>query len=436
MTCEQNKSGWSLALLVGLAMTAWAVFSSAKAEAQIVSSVSRSGGPPGMVITKRSVEEYSELLGLTAEQKATVKTLHEGYRSAMDVMSEEFDAKEEGIQEKVRDTGDATPFQTEIPALMKERMEKSRGLTKQFLDDVKATLTTEQADKWPAVERKRRRETGLTGGFFSGGDIDLVSLARSEKLDVNAAGLKDALEAYETEIDQKLKEIESERAELRKKDNGGAIAIVVTDDGSGPRGSADDRIKKIAEQSKTLRDINERHVAKIAAVLPEDEGAKFEAAFERRAFPRIYKPAYASEVLEAARGMDDLTDEQKQKIAAAKEQYESQVKGLNRAWEESQRSAEDKSGMGSMGLMMMGFGGGDKDDDVSKARKALNDARKARKELDTATEKKLREILTADQKDRLPEKRKDDEDEGPGNVRIRIGGGHGTFETKGEDDED
>lgn len=427
MTCEQKQSGWSLSLVVSLALSAWSVFSATDADAQIMSRVSRSGGPAGMVISKRSVDEYADMLALSAEQKATVKTLHEGYRSEMEAMSEEFDAKEEAIQEKVRDTGDASAFQTDIPALMKERMEKSRGLTKQFLDDVKATLTTEQADKWPAVERKRRRETGLTGGFYSGGDIDLVTLARSEKLDTNAAGVKDALEAYETEMDQKLKEIESARAELRKKDNGGAIAIVVTDDGSGPRGNGDDRIKKIAAQSKMLRDINERHVQKIGAALPDAERAKFEAAFERRAFPRIYRPAYASEVLDAAHGMDDLSDEQKQKIAAAKEQYESQVKALNRAWEDSQRSAEDVSGMGSMGLMMMGFGGsgGDKNDDMSKARKALNEARKARKELDSNTEKKLREILTPDQKDRLPEKRKDDEDDGPGNVRIQIGGGGG-----------
>ena len=431
MTYAQKQSGWSLSLLVGVAMAAWSVFSATNVDAQIVSSMSRSSGPPGMVISKRSVDEYSDMLGLTAEQKATVKTLHEGYRSAMDAVSEEFDAKEEAIQEKVRDTGDATPFQTEIPALMKERMEKSRGLTKQFLDDVKATLSTEQADKWPAIERKRRRETGLSGGFYSGGDIDLVSLARSEKLDMTAPGMKEALEAYETEMDQKLKEIESERSELRKKDNGQAIAIVVTDDGSGPRGSADDRIKKIAEQSKMLRDINERHVQKIAASLPEAERAKFEAAFDRRAFPRIYKPAYASDMLEAAHGMEDLTDEQKQKIAAAKEQYESQIKALNRTWEESQRNAEDVSGMGNMGLMMMGFGGGDKNDDVSKARKALNEARKARKDLDSATEKKLKEILTPDQRDRLPEKRKDDEGDGPGNVRIQIGGGGGS-----QDDED
>lgn len=430
MTCAQ-KSGWSLSLLVGVAMAAWSVFGATNADAQIVSRMSRSGGPPGMVISKRSVDEYSDMLGLTAEQKATVKTLHEGYRSAMDAVSEEFDAKEEAIQEKVRDTGDATPFQTEIPALMKERMEKSRGLTKQFLDDVKATLSTEQADKWPAIERKRRRETGLSGGFYSGGDIDLVSLARSEKLDMTTPGMKEALEAYETEMDQKLKEIESERAELRKKDNGQAIAIVVTDDGSGPRGSADDRIKKIAEQSKMLRDINERHVQKIAALLPDAERAKFEAAFDRRAFPRIYKPAYASDMLEAAHGMEDLTDEQKQKIAAAKEQYESQIKALNRTWEESQRNAEDVSGMGNMGLMMMGFGGGDKNDDVSKARKALNEARKARKDLDSAMEKKLKEVLTPDQRDRLPEKRKDDEGDGPGNVRIQIGGGGGA-----QDDED
>ncbi|MFO0857959.1 MAG: hypothetical protein U0640_11445 [Phycisphaerales bacterium] len=431
MTCAQKQSGWSLWLLVGVAMAAWSVFSATNADAQIVSRMSRSGGPAGMVISKRSVDEYADMLGLTAEQKATVKTLHEGYRSAMDAVSEEFDAKEEALQEKVRDTGDATPFQTEIPALMKERMEKSRGLTKQFLDDVKATLSTEQADKWPAIERKRRRETGLSGGFYSGGDVDLVSLARTEKLDMNAPGMKEALEAYETEMDQKLKEIESERSELRKKDNGQAIAIVVTDDGSGPRGSADDRIKKIAEQSKMLRDINERHVQKIAASLPEAERAKFEAAFDRRAFPRIYKPAYASDMLEAAHGMEDLTDEQKQKIAAAKEQYESQIKALNRTWEESQRNAEDVSGMGNMGLMMMGFGGGDKNDDVSKARKALNEARKARKDLDSATEKKLKEILTPDQRDRLPEKRKDDEGDGPGNVRIQIGGGGGA-----QDDED
>lgn len=431
MTRVCRHTGLSITLAACITISAVAGFGAERAQAQMFSSMSR-GGAAGMVVSKRSLEEYSELLGLSAEQKATIKTLHEGYRAAVDAMNEEFEGKQEAIQEKARD-GDMSVFQKELPELMKEQAEKSRGLTKQFLDDMKATLTPEQSEKWPSVERTRRRETGMIGGFFSGADVDLVSLAKSEHVDVSGAGVIDAIEAYETEMDQKLKEIEIQRSEMRKMDDkGGAITIAVVDDGGGAKVSGDNRLKVIAEQSKMLRDINERHVQKIGAALSDEDRAKFEQAFERRAYPRIYKQAYAMDLLEAAGGMDDLSAEQQAKIAAARQQYESRLKSLNQTWEESQRTAEEVSGIGGMGLMMMGFGGGDKGDEASKARKALNEARKARRDLDKATEKKVRDALNADQKDRLPQKRQDDGEEGPGGVRIEIGG-HGAWQGGDED---
>ncbi len=417
MVQQRDGAGWvmKLAAAVAWGTMIWGVVAPVvQAEAQVVRSVRVGGGPiggggPGGMITKRSVDDYATLLELSDDQRETVRTLHEGYREAMKAYQAEMDAKMEEIQEKANDSGDMSVFQKDLPELMRERIEKSQGMSKRFLEDFKATLEPAQAEKWGKVERQRRRETMLMGGFYSGGGVDLADIVRREKLGegLESPALTDyanTMEEYEQDLDRVLSDFERARAELRKQEGG--PAMIVMTDGNGVQ--ADPRMKTLAEYSKKIRDMNDRYVARLAQTLGEDGRQRLERGYGQRAFGRVYGKSYAQDLLEAAKGMDDLGTAERQKLAELEAQHEERTRSLNRQWVESQRRLEDATDGMDFEAMRFNVGGGEEkepEDEAGKARKAVKDAATARRELDKATEKSVRELLSKEQRDRLPEKR-------------------------------
>jgi len=423
MVQQRDGAGWvmKLAAAVAWGTMIWGVVAPAvQAEAQVVRSVRVGGGPiggggPGGMISKRSVEDYATLLELSDDQRETVRTLHEGYREAMKVYQAEMDAKMEEIQEKANDSGDMSVFQKDLPELMRERIEKSQGMSKRFLEDFKATLEPAQAEKWGKVERQRRRETMLMGGFYSGGGVDLADMVRREKLGEGlespaSTDFANTMEEYEQDLDRVLSDFERARAELRKQEGG--PALVISADGNGVQ--ADPRMKTLAEYSKKVRDLNDRYVARLAQTLGEEGKQRLERGYGERAFGRVYGKSYAQDLLAAAKGMDDLGTTEREKLGELAAQYEARSRSLNRQWVESQRRLEDATEGLDFGSLRFSFGGDEKEpeDEAGKARKAVKDAAAARRELDKATEKSVRELLSKEQRERLPEKRERTEEGG------------------------
>lgn len=383
------------------------------------------GGGPGAMISTRSLEEYADLLGLSADQRESARTLHEGYREAMSSYQEEMRTKIEELQEKADDTGDMSFFRDEMPQMMREQTETSMGMNKRFLEDFKATLEPAQAEKWGMVERQRRRETMLMGGFYSGGGVDLVSVARREKLDagLSSEASRDwhgAMDEYEQDMDRVLADFERVRAELRKQQGGPAMVVIADNDGV----QADPRMKTMAEYSMKIRDLNDRYVARLGQVLDDAGRERLEVAYGKRAFGRVYGKAHTADVLASARGMDDLSGSKREKVAELAARYEARSRALNRQWMQAQRKLEEATGGMDFGAMNIRLGSEAKEpeDAAGKARKAVREAAAARRELDRATEQEVRAMLSKEQQSRLPEKkeRQDGEWEMHGGVEVEI----------------
>jgi hypothetical protein len=275
------------------------------------------------------------------------------------------------------------------------------------MGDLKALLTPQQGEKWEKVERHRRREVGLRAQDFSGAGVDLLRLAQGEKADSD--GAREVLEQYEIELDRVLREW----SELGKREK------IERDDGVVEFDAMQERMKKMGEVSRRVRDLNRATLSRLEPVTTPEQFGAIMSAFRGRAHPRVYRNSHASTVLDAALGFDDLNTEQRRQIEEMRASYMRDAAPLNDAWAKAIESDEEEAGSASLAMMSRfrfmgeegGTGGGKSD---------VNDARKARKELDDRVKSRLKEVLNEGQRSRLPAKKRDAED---GNVRFRIGGG-------------
>ncbi|MFO0857958.1 MAG: hypothetical protein U0640_11440 [Phycisphaerales bacterium] len=384
-------------LVIGTVAASTVVSWEARAQGGMARMMSAQMSSSGMAISRRSFDEYSKLLGLTDEQKETAMTLWEGYKEAHKTATDEMQAKMEGLQEKARDTGDWSVFQKDLPDMQKDYAEKVEKAEKSLVEDVKATLTPEQLEKWPAIERHRRRDTSLRFGFYSGTALDLIRIVQRQGINANSDESKEVLQQYEMELDNKLMGLvkwgEDMRADAFKK--------------AGDMNAQMEFIKKAGEYSKEVRDVNRRYMTRLAATLDEESKAKFEEEFNKRAYPRIYKDSHTLEMIKAAEGFSDLNDTQKEAVKTIAEQYKREATAVNATWAKSQDDAEEKAG-GSMSLMMAQWMGGS--DDVKKAQEELKKKREERKEVDDKFAKRLKEALGKEQTDRLPSKKPTNQD--------------------------
>jgi hypothetical protein len=132
--------------------------------------------------------------------------------------------------------------------------------------------------------------------------------------------------------------------------------------------------------------------------IPIEGGVLSVKAFRDRvqaaSFPRVYRKGRTIRELDAAAAMTDLDDAQRSQLAELRASYERDAAPLNAAWAKAieESEAEGQSG-GAGGVVMLSFGN---------EPESLREARKARRDLDEQVSKRLRTMLSAAQKDRLP----------------------------------
>lgn len=394
---------WSLmAMAAGVVGVSGVALPTASAQQVRVTSRLNIGGPGSSgEISKRSLDAYIAMLGLSDDQAAAARTIYDGYsaeyRQAVDTQRQALMQ----AQRKAEDTGDQSMFIEKLPEIQKEFREKSQKTEAGFFRDLKDLLSPEQDAKWPRVERARRREVGLRGQSLSGAGVDIVALLRDQHLPEGVmTGLAEPIEQYEQELDRVLKDAERLR-----------------DSSDMPDVSKGLDLAKLQEQSKSwreiglrLQEVNERTRAKIDGMLPEDARSAFSQAYLRAAMPLVYRPARVMRELDSVLKMSDVSPEQREKLASIKARYQKEAAGLNSAWAAALRSSEQKDQGGAAVVLP---GGGQMlmktDDDPQD----LRDARKARSDLDDKTGESLRSLLTQAQKDRLEAQAQDEEGDGP-----------------------
>lgn len=376
------------ALLAATIISASLLAPSARAQVTM-----RMGGPGGGFggggggVSRASLDRYAKLLDLTPTQKETVNALHEAYMQDSAAASREMRDQMQSLQDSIKD-GDMSVIHDKMPAIMKAQGEKSAALKKGFLADLKSVLTPAQQSAWPSLERLRRREQWLRFGMVSGSSVDLTTLVDGlDIVEADRAKLAPALEEYQTDMDRLLQERERQAQEDQAKAAPAGERMFDME-------SIQAAMKRDREQAMKVRELNQRFARVLAALLPDDKRAALEEQFKARSFRQVYGDSSAARRLTAADKLDDLTSDQRDRLARIRDSYKQSSRPLNDRWAAAQEKAENEGKAGGFPFMMFGGEGGQDDE--------LGAARSARRDLDKKTADQINEVLTPDQQARLP----------------------------------
>lgn len=377
---NRGSSVVSVAAVLGVAATG--------AHAQMGMMMQGAGGD--ISITRKGFEAYVRILGLDADQKEVAKDLMDGNRAANKSLMEDMQAKMRQLSEKARESGDWQIMQKEMPPIAAEFSEKSEKLQTQFFDDLKGLLNEQQLEKFPAVDRHRRRELSMRFGLAFGANTDVVEVVRLSKIDADTnEEMKAAIERYELDLDSILKGYEK----LAKDSQKGVM------EGGWDPEKIDAAFKPLSDAAKQIRDINRAAAKRVAALITDEQKrAAFELEVKRLEFPRIYREAHVQKSLGAALKLADLDESQKSQLTSVKEQYERDAASVNERWAKALEDKEEKAGGRIKMMMNMWNPEGDKENEAAAAKKARN-------ELDENAAKRLESILKEEQRAQLPQKR-------------------------------
>ena len=259
-------------------------------------------------------------------------------------------------------------------------------------------LSPAQEERWGAVERTKRRVRTIGRGSLAGESVDLIELVDQLGVPDDAEGRLGALMArYEAELDRALEErnaLQSEEAELMM-----------------PRGMDAEmrmdlsRVAEVAERvreaSVRVRDVNRSYARQVRGVLTDELAEEFERLWREWSFPKVYAETYTSRVLRAAGGFEDLNDEQRERLGALSARYERELERANEAWV---RAIEESDAAGNTGVV--GGGGGEMMmvEMADEAGGPVDDARRARRDLNREYLAQVRGLLSPGQRSRLPER--------------------------------
>lgn len=363
------------------------------------------GGPGGFggramepSVTSKEMDQYAQMLGLNKSQKEAVDLLFDAYQQDFNTAAKDMRDRMEKLREEARDSGDAAGWQAFGDEMTKFR-NKRQEMETAFFSDIKATLSPQQQEKWPAVERLRRRERTLNRGLMSGERVDVVKLVDDLKLTPEQMkAVTPVLEQYQVELDRELiprnQLFDQGQNRFREMFQGGDMT----------------EIQKNWDQARAasikVRDVNSKFARQVEQLLPEDKQPEFAQAVRRESFPQIYRPSNATRLLDAAAAMTDLDASQKQAITTLKESFTREYSALSKQMEQAYSTREaaitpadvmGRFGGGGGGGGPRGGGGFGMVDSQE-----LTDLRDKRRDLESQTADKVRSLLTEEQAAKLP----------------------------------
>ncbi len=357
-------------------------------------------------VNSRDLDKYAQILSLDKDQTDALSALLDAHQQEFNEAAKSAREKFEKLREEAREARDPEVWRqmgTQMETFRKARQKMEDS----FFADFKAVLTPEQTQKFPKIERQRRREQTIGRGLMSGERVDLIRTVDELKLPADQlAQVQPTLDLYETDLDREL----AARNTVYEESQGKIRQMFEA-------GNMDDMqkvLEKGREASKRVRDVNRRYARQLEAQLPAEAQAKFADLVRRESFPMVYRPTQAGRAIDAAKAFTDLDDNQKASIATLSETYTRELGSLNKQLEQATLDREEN--ITAQDLMSRGMGGFGGDDGPA------GELRQKRRDLDNTTMDKLRALLTAQQIEKLP--RRDDR-AGPGGDREggRDGGG-------------
>lgn len=417
--------------VVGVALASILMLSPAPAQAQGPRRGGEGGGGGGRVmmpmgpmggrdlfeppVNSAEVERYAAILSLSADQREAAKALLEASMAEFHPAARAAREKMEEIRDEFRETGDPSVWQGMSDVMEEFRKARSRAEA-MFMDDLRLLLTDEQAQRWPTVERTHRRERTLSLGLMGGERVDLIKIVdRMDLAPADREAIAQTLEQYEIDLDRELV-----KRNALVEEGMGRSRELMEDFRAGDMTRARELFNKARDASRRVKEVNQRYARQIENLLPDGKRGAFTAAVKREMYPMVYRETYASRVLSAAEKIEDLDDAQRASLAAIRDSHARELAALNAQMEAAIEERENTADMMQM------FGRGGRDEDL----------RRARRELDSATVQRVRDLLTEAQREKLPARNEGWEDDGPRfepmGPRRRAGDGDGDDRGRGE----
>lgn len=389
---RSNQCAALVRRLFALAIAAVVMCTTAAARAQDFAELAVVFNP----LTTRSLESAKVELGLDRDQAQMARDLYEGYRTAVRTQVKELESKSKALMEKVRESGDWESMRKGQMAIMREAFEKVTALETSFNDDLKAVLTTEQAEKFPAFERARRRENTRMVQIVAGEAADVIDILRTLKIDAGSnPDLTTVVSEYEVSFDRVL----VERMSLLKEFVTKLTSADSNDQDMG--GLVKSYLPRIYEKAMSGRDLNRRTARQIVELLPAGDKERFQAEINRRSYPKIYRTTATAKKIEAAKKIEDLSDNQKSSLDAIVVGYAKDVEAANKSWAEAVDAVQEEF-KGNISTRMF-------NDEESAVTKRAEEAFAKRKDVEKRYVDRLESLLNKEQMDRLPATRPDDE---------------------------
>ena len=337
-------------------------------------------------VNSRELDKYSKILELDADQNEALSALLEAHQQEFAEAAKPAREKFETLREQAREARDPSVWremgaQMEVFGKARQKMEAS------FFSDFRSVLTSAQSERFPKIERQRRREQTIGRGLMSGERLDLIRTVEDLKLpEAETATVMPTLDLYEADLDRELAArnavYEESQSKIREMFEAGNM----------------DEMQKVLEKgreaSKRVRDVNRRYARQLETTLPTEAQAKFAEQVRRESFPMVYRPTQAGRALDAVKGFTDLDDTQGTALTSLKESYERELGALNKQLEQATLDREES--ITAQDLMSRGFGGFGGEDGPA------GELRQKRRDLDSTTMDKLRALLTPEQVEKLP----------------------------------
>ncbi|MBY0313516.1 MAG: hypothetical protein K2W85_15735 [Phycisphaerales bacterium] len=345
----------------------------------------------GQKSAQSRIDAYIRVLGFDAEQGAAARDLHQSMTAELARQSKKT---REAIAEAGEDrrAGDIASSERRMDEAIRASRQNSKKVTQQFLDDLKAILRPDQAASWQTLEQYRRRELHLRGGTVGGAGVDLFRIVDQLNLTGEPASKAAlSLDEYALDIDRVLRDRERVAAEDEK-----AFEGVLHLDEKKMR----ERFDRDRAIDLRVREVNLKHLRRLASVLPEDLARKLDDQFQLKGYRQAYRKTALNHTLAKAKELPGLSPEQKQKVDALAARHASQSRAASDRLAAAIRAAEDAGKFAAEPMVMVDVGAGflgDKDADD-----AVRDARLARREVDRAVRDELAGILTPEQLAAIP----------------------------------
>ncbi|MFO0827044.1 MAG: hypothetical protein U0572_02755 [Phycisphaerales bacterium] len=347
----------------------------------------------------RDITLFVETLELEDWQRPIVENLLDDYKVSFDSGVEEVRTRMNSMKDTVSKVS-ADEVLKQIMAPIDEWSKRKLQLRAEFLDNVKSQLSEQQAERWVKLERALRREKTLDQGEIQGESVNLVLLIKELQLSPEALQeMQPSVDEFEARLDEALanrsRRIDSQKSKV-------ADAMQSNDSKAGVAA-----MESIMEARVAVRSVQDAGRDALTDALRKAAGEKPATDFERlaleRGYPKVYRIDPIIPLFATAKGIEDLTDDQKSSLDALEAQYMTEQPVENKKLADVYRQEEPREPRRRVDQMAARLAG---DAGAHQARstesEALAAARKEREDFYDRYRKAIMDILNLDQKRRMP----------------------------------